>query len=364
MENNLSSSNFKVIPNRSFSIADAENVANVINADIDNGDYASINQHLEDFSDTPSPKVKYIFDRPGYAFYAFLIVICSVFTLIQLCIAFVGAATALFSVVFQINALIVTAISFLGILFNVLIIGSSINKIKFYFRYSLYYKILRFRNIEIIEDLCVYAKQNRKQVLKDLKKAIKLKLIPQGHFGRNHMFLMLSDEVYQDYQSKKAAYDRYYRKQLEERARMKERTKEMAHIMELGNQYVEKIRDISGLIKDKSLVANLQRMEDLVSMIFHELDINPKQAQNLGLFINYYLPTTEKLLNAYVDLDEKRIQGNSTKSAKKQIRDSVENLNVAFESILEQFYHEKEMDISSDISAMEAIMQQEGILHS
>ena len=82
------------------------------------------------------------------------------------------------------------------------------------------------------------------------------------------------------------------------------------------------------------------------------------------MFINYYLPTAEKLLTAYLDLDEKPIQGHSTESAKKQIRDSIEKLNVAFEGILERFYQEKEMDISSDISAMEIIMQQEGLLES
>ena len=75
-------------------------------------------------------------------------------------------------------------------------------------------------------------------------------------------------------------------------------------------------------------------------------------------------PFFEKLLTSYLDLDEKPIQGNSTENAKRQIRESVEKLNTAFEGILERFYQEKEMDISSDISAMEIIMQQEGLLDS
>ena len=44
-------------------------------------------------------------------------------------------------------------------------------------------------------------------------------------------------------------------------------------------------------------------------MIFHEIDVNPSQAQSLGVFLNYYLPTTEKLLDAYVSLDEKQASG-------------------------------------------------------
>ena len=364
MEKSLFPFSFKKKSKGSTYIVDAEKVADIVSTGIASGDYSGINQKLDDLS-APSPcRVRYVFERPSYTFSIFMIVLSSVFTLGLMYIAFIGIATALFSEAFRINALIAVAISSIGILVNALLIGKSCKRIGFYSRYSVYYKMLRFRNIEIIEDLSVYAKQNKRRVIKDLKKAIKLKLIPQGHFGRDNMFIVLSDEIYDDYQSKKAAYERYYRKQLEERARMKERTKEMAQIMELGNEYIGKIQDSIALIKDKSLVAKLRRMEDLVSMIFHEVDINPKQTRNLGLFINYYLPTAEKLLTAYLDLDEKPIQGHSTESAKKQIRDSIEKLNVAFEGILERFYQEKEMDISSDISAMEIIMQQEGLLES
>lgn len=364
MEKSLFPFGFKKKSKGSAYIVDAEKVADIVSSGIANGDYSGISQKLEDLSTPSSTRTRYVFERPNYTFPILLIVLSIAFTLCLSYIAFIGTAAAVFSEEFRTNALVAVAICTIGIIVNAIIIGNACKKIGFYTRYATYYKILRFRNIEIIEDLSVYAKQKKRRVVKDLQKAIKLKLIPQGHFGRDYLFVMLSDEVNDDYQAKKAAYERYYRKQLEERARMKERTKEMAQIMDLGNEYIRKIQDSSALIKDKALVTKLRRMEDLVSMIFHEVDINPKQTRNLGLFINYYLPTAEKLLTAYLDLDEKPIQGNSTENAKRQIRESVEKLNTAFEGILEQFYQEKEMDISSDISAMEIIMQQEGLLDS
>ena len=71
------------------------------------------------------------------------------------------------------------------------------------------------------------------------------------------------------------------------------------------------------------------------------------------MFINYYLPTTEKLLNAYIDINEKKIEGNNIAKAKKDIEQAIDMLIVSFEGILNQFYESIEMDISGEIAVME-----------
>lgn len=104
------------------------------------------------------------------------------------------------------------------------------------------------------------------------------------------LFFITNNEVYETYKSKQAVYDRYYRKQIEERLRMKERTKEIQDILKQGQGYVDKIHESNVIIKDKIISQKLDRMENVVSMIFHEVDINPQHAEKLGMFMNYYLP--------------------------------------------------------------------------
>ena len=72
------------------------------------------------------------------------------------------------------------------------------------------------------------------------------------------------------------------------------------------------------------------------------------------------MPTTEKLLEAYIDLDEKEIKGKSLQKAQKEIELSLDTINDSFEKLLDKFYQEKELDIASDITAMEVIIKQEG----
>lgn len=96
-------------------------------------------------------------------------------------------------------------------------------------------------------------------------------------------------------------------------------------------------------------------------MIFHEVDVNPNNADKLGMFMNYYLPTTEKLLEAYIDIDEKKVKGKSLEKTKKDIEGAIDKIIDSFEGLLDKFYQEKELDIATDISAMEVLMKQDGL---
>lgn len=173
------------------------------------------------------------------------------------------------------------------------------------------------------------------------------------------IFFMLTNKIFEDYEANKSTYDLFYNKLLEDRKRMQERTPKMQEIMDTGETYIKKIRDINNAIKDKVISDKLERMENVVSMIFYELDINPSQEDELGLFLNYYLPTTEKLLTAYVDMNDKKVEGKSIIKAKNEIEESLDTINDSFEAILDKFYRDKEIEIISEISAMDIMMEQE-----
>lgn len=100
---------------------------------------------------------------------------------------------------------------------NMMFVRKMIQQSGFNARYNQYYTDLRFKNIEIIDDLVSYTKISDEKIVTDLQKAVKDKLIPQGHFGTDNIIFMTSDEIYERYKNKQAVYDQYYRKQAEER---------------------------------------------------------------------------------------------------------------------------------------------------
>ena len=51
--------------------------------------------------------------------------------------------------------------------------------------------------------------------------------------------------------------------------------------------------------------------------------------------MDYYLPMTVKLLNAYEEMDSQPVQGENITSSKKEIEETIDTLNVAFEKLLD-----------------------------
>ena len=340
---------------------EAERVAEIVETGVDSGNISDIANQIEKLPSTNAYKNQYVFDAPKAGTGIMGMVIGVLFVLWFLSFAVTGSKVMHMSTAYAPYG--VTYITwFIIILFiNGYVILKKIKKRNFIKRYSQYETVLKYRNIELLDDLAAYTKQSSNKVIADLKYAIKRKLIPEGHFGTDHMIILMSDDTYAKYQMHQTEFDRYYRKQLEERVRMEERSENIQSILNQGNIYIQAIRDSNAIIKDKEISQKLDKMEQIVTTIFHEVDINPGQAGKLGKFLSYYLPTMDKLLKAYIELGEKNVIGSNARKMRKEIEETLDTLNHAFEGILDKFYQEQELDIMSDIAAMKMMLKQDGL---
>lgn len=98
----------------------------------------------------------------------------------------------------------------------------------------------------------------------------------------------------------------------------------------------------------------------IVSKIFELLKENPSTAGDLDKTINYYLPTTVKLVDSYLRMSEKPTE--IVKSSLKDTEETMDLVNDAFMKILDNIYQEKVMDLSSDMSVLKSMLRQEGLL--
>lgn len=342
-------------------LQEAQVAADIVNNSIEKDSFSELTEQLNSLPNVGISREKYIFERNSSSIYGWSILVCIVFLIAYLCHIPIFIGTLLYSNAFGAIAVTGIVVALIIIIFNIVLIVNVICRVCFNRRYDTYIKDLRFKNIEIIDDLAAYSKVDSRKVTKDLKRAIKLKLIPQGHFGCDNLIFIVSNEVYEKYKDKQAVCDRYYRKQVEERGQTKERTKEMQAIFDQKQLYVDKIHESNDIIKDKIISHKLDRMESVVSIIFHEVNVNPQHADKLGMFMNYYLPTTEKLLEAYIEINEKQVKGKTLEKTKKDIEGAIDKIIDSFEGLLDKFYQEKELDIATDISAMEILMKQDGL---
>ena len=82
---------------------------------------------------------------------------------------------------------------------------------------------------------------------------------------------------------------------------------------------------------------------------------------DLKKLMDYYLPMTVKLLDAYEEMDRQAVQGENIKASKKEIEDTIDTLNIAFEKLLDSVFRDAAWDVSSDISVLHTMLAQEGL---
>ncbi len=284
-------------------------------------------------------------------------------------------------------------------------------------RFYQYVRQLRGRAYCPIKELSSHIGRSERFVLKDLRKMISLGMFPEGHIDDQQTCVMLNGATYDQYLKVQNAYLARQMEEKHSRDRIndyseasnrmdssreqdsvfgnsfqngasygakapnsKQETKKtdtapnagenpgraflppkVIKVLSAGDSYLTKIREANAAIPGEIISAKLDRLEEIIRKIYARIEVHPEQVDDLDKFINYYLPTTLKLVDAYRDFDAQSVQGDNIKTAKKEIESTLETIIYAFETLLDSLYEDDALDISTDISVLQTMFAQEGL---
>ena len=132
------------------------------------------------------------------------------------CLA-IGVETLLLSAVLYSLGKSIAVISVFIIMLNIALIGRFISSIRFKSRYEIYKKMLEKKSAVFVYDLSDSSSKSCRKVIKDLKKAVKHGLIPQGHFSTENNVFIITDEAHYLYKNHSSEYDMHFQKIIEEK---------------------------------------------------------------------------------------------------------------------------------------------------
>ena len=206
--------------------------------------------------------------------------------------------------------------------------------------------------------------RSEKDTLKDLKSMIRVGIFPEGHLDNEEGYFMLNDIIYGEYlqleEGKKI-------KKIEEKKRQEDRKSrenidpEVRKAIEKGRDFVKVIREANIEIPGEEISSKLDRLESVTNKIFDYVELHPEKSSEIKKFSEYFLPTSLKLVEAYRKLDSQPSEGENILKAKKEIEDTLDTINHAFENLLDSLFEDMAMDISTDISVLETMLAQEGL---
>lgn len=214
-----------------------------------------------------------------------------------------------------------------------------------------------------INELAQHTHKTVDYVLKDLKKMLTLGFFPQGHLDQKETCLMLDDATYREY----LRVEKERKILAEEEAKKATATPEEKALDELnaivaeGQDYIQKLHYLNDLIEDEVVSEKLYRMESLLKEIFARLKEDPEQMPKTRKLMNYYLPTTIKLLQAYSEFDDVSAPNQDIASAKAEIEKTIDIINEAFTELLNKLFQKSAFDAATDAQVLQTMLAQEGL---
>ncbi len=124
---------------------------------------------------------------------------------------------------------------------------------------------------------------------------------------------------------------------------------------------ITEIRRLNDEIVDEKVSERIDRIEGHTRHIFNYVTEHPEMMPQIRTFMNYYLPTTLKLLESYSRIEKVGVAGENMKKSKENIESILDLLVVGFEQQVDQLFRNESIDITADISVLETMMAKDGL---
>lgn len=226
-------------------------------------------------------------------------------------------------------------------------------------RCNAYAREIRSCDLCPVSALAAAVRKPEEYVVRDLEKMIASGLLPHCHLDAQKTTLILGDETYRQY----LRAEELAKKKREEEAQTAANA-QLAAALKEGQSFLTRIRQANDLIPGEEISRKIDRLEQITRQIFEAVKKDPDQLPEIRRFMDYYLPTTLKLLEAYCRFDAQPVQGENLIQAKAEIATALDTINLAFQNLLDSLFQEETLDISTDISALQAMLAQEGLTQS
>ena len=209
-------------------------------------------------------------------------------------------------------------------------------------RQRLYLGAIGQRTSIFISDLAGAAGVSERKCISDLQKMLSDGILPMGYIDRATGRLVLTDQGY-------------------ERPATPQPEPEPERPADSDDDILRQIKEINDAIPGEEMSRKIDRVGEITGKILDYQRQNPAKAGQLRQFLNYYLPTTLKLLKTYAQLDAQGVEGENITAAKARIENMMDKVVEGFEKQLDQLFQSDAMDIATDVAVLERMLDKDGL---
>lgn len=131
-----------------------------------------------------------------------------------------------------------------------------------------------------------------------------------------------------------------------------------------GQDMLHQIRAENDAITDEVLSTQMDELERLCVQIFKTVADQPTKASQIRKFMNYYLPTTLKMLASYRTMDQRGVSAGDMLEARSTLIRGMGMVLTACQKQLDNLYKDTMLDVTTDIDVLEQMLKRDGFTQS
>ena len=209
-------------------------------------------------------------------------------------------------------------------------------------RYRRYLQLIGQRETISVETLAQALPVSYRHACNDLQDMLERGFLPAGYIDRTSKRLILSENGLR-----------------EEAPKAQEPVPEQPAVPE--DDVLQQIRQLRDNIEDLTMRQKVDRIGEITARILDYQKAHPDCAEELRSFLDYYLPTTLKILRSYEQMEEQRITGENIRTTKAKVEGMMDQVVEGFETRLDKLFHAEAVDITSDVQVLEQMLRQDGL---
>lgn len=136
---------------------------------------------------------------------------------------------------------------------------------------------------------------------------------------------------------------------------------ELDKMIDACDKAIAEMKRLDDNIADEKISAQIVRLGTLTEKILGQVKADPAKLPQIRKFMNYYVPTTLKLLNAYDRMSAQGVEGENISGTMAKVEQMMGTIVIAFEKQLDSLFGSEALDISTDITVLDNMMAREGL---
>lgn len=243
-----------------------------------------------------------------------------------------------------------------------LLTGTGVNKRRQAKRLLRYRLLFDKKQVYTFPELAAETGYSPKRIRKDLRQAKELRLMEDIWFDDGLTCVMKGEEAHRLYIETEKNRQQQEQEEAERKRRMMDpATAGIEAFKSEGEETVRKIRAANKVLTGEVISNKLDKLEATTERIFSYVAQHPEKLPDTRKFMSYYLPTTLKLVEKYQQYEAMDYQPDNVKQAKKQIEDTMDTIDTAFNNLLESLFQHDTLDVTTDIDVLQQMLEQEGL---